>query len=84
MSTPFLTQFAFRTLKSLIDQQLLEVEPERFPRLVEDVAAALGRSQNQSLISTLVTILVKHPAVIELYADNAQLIEAIEGIGPIR
>lgn len=83
MSTPFLTNFSAAVVRQLVQRGLLEVAPGREEAVVAHLAAELFAAREGSqLIHTTARALLSAPDVEELYADDAELIELVQDLGP--
>lgn len=77
VSTPFLTQFSFALVSTLLAKELLEVVSGREKHVVRYLAAYLHeKGKGNSLLSTVEKALLQCDDVDEFYADQ----ETMKGI----
>ena len=81
MSTPFLVGFSRALLADLLGQGLIEVVPGREDRVILFVAEYLSSvPHGGSLVSSLTKAFLASPDVVEVFADDAELKQAIEDL----
>lgn len=81
MSTPFLVGFSRALLADLLGRGLIEVVPGRQDRVILYVAEYLASApQGASLVSSLTKAYLSSPDVVEVFADDAELKQAIEDL----
>ena len=81
MST-FLHRFATELVEALVRADQIEIAEGRRDEVVRDLALGLGDArEGSSLISSVNRVLLRHPGVDELFADDDDLKQLIEDLG---
>lgn len=81
MGSPFLEGFTASVLRRLLEEGLIDIEPGTSDEVVAEVAAGLGKSRDQSLVSLMVQAFIACESVVELYAEDEQLKALITDLG---
>lgn len=85
LSTPFLTAYAHRVVHRLVGAAAIEIEPESIDEVVAFVADYLAsRPQGFSAISSTSKALIMCPNVVELFADDDEIKEIVDGLQTTR
>jgi hypothetical protein len=83
VTTPFLLQFSDRLVHALVARETLALAPGRAQQeVVEALATALAAAENKGLVRVIATTLLGCDAVDDLFADDAEIAETIESLGP--
>lgn len=78
----YLRGFASALLPRLIEAGHLEIEPDSLERVVAFVGDALAsQREGRQALTVLIEALVRCPDVVELYADDDELREAVNDLG---
>lgn len=82
MTTPFLLGFAESLVDRLLAAELIELTADGRDRVIVHLGTVLHEEgEGRSLVSLTATALLASEHVEELYADDEQLKELMEGLG---
>lgn len=83
MSTAFLTSFAKGLVSAMRERELLEVREGAELEVASDLAVRLAEArEGESLVSKVARVLLEHPDVVELFAEDEEIRDLVNDLPP--